>query len=91
MRHLQTIKAGTFLDCAAWIVTDASNRLAQARRIDGQKFQFSNGKEKKLIPLREASQAGRWVHDCPTNCTKLSTAYCWLKDRETLLPPITLL
>jgi hypothetical protein len=91
MRHLQTIKAGTFLDCAAWIVTDASNRLAQARRIDGQKFQFSNGKEKKLIPLREASQAGRWVHDCPTNSMKHSTASCWLKDQETLLPPITLL
>jgi hypothetical protein len=52
MRHLQTIKAGTVWDCAAWIVTDASNRLAQARRIDGQKFQFSNGKEKKAYTAK---------------------------------------
>lgn len=49
MQQYDILRFGTVFRCPSWIVTDASGRIAEARRMDGRKFPaFKGGGERKV-------------------------------------------
>lgn len=50
-RYLGTLKVATVYGAPAWIITDSSSILAEARRFDGQMYERKDGKKLKSFAL----------------------------------------
>ncbi len=58
MQQLGVLRFGTVCGVPCWIVTDALQKIAEARRMDGHMFPaFKNGNERKAHTLRGSSKS----------------------------------